>query len=185
MGRPVGRRGESRARLLDAALALFAEHGVSGTSLQMIADSLGVTKAAVYHQFASKSDIVLAVASPVMDQMASIADAADATEDKAARFDVVLTGLVDLVLDNRASASALRRDPVLTRLLETNDGFRAVLARINAILIGPNPSTEGRIALVLAGGSLMVTGMDPTLADVDRDTMRGILISSMKRLLRP
>jgi AcrR family transcriptional regulator len=33
--------------VLDAALDLFAEHG--GTSLQMIADAIGITKAAVYH----------------------------------------------------------------------------------------------------------------------------------------
>ena len=47
--------------MLDAALALFAEHGVSGTSLQMIADAVGITKAAVYHQFRTKEQIVLAV----------------------------------------------------------------------------------------------------------------------------
>ena len=37
-----------------AALELFARRGVSGTSLQDIADHLGVTKAAVYYQFRSK-----------------------------------------------------------------------------------------------------------------------------------
>ena len=33
-----------RTRVLDAALDLFADHGVSGTSLQMIADAVGITK---------------------------------------------------------------------------------------------------------------------------------------------
>ena len=47
--------------MLDAALALFADNGVSGTSLQMIADAVGITKAAVYHQFRTKEQIVLAV----------------------------------------------------------------------------------------------------------------------------
>ena len=62
MARPMGPRGQGRARVLNAALELFAEHGVSGTSLQMIADHLGVTKAAVYHQFNTKEEIVRAVA---------------------------------------------------------------------------------------------------------------------------
>ena len=51
----------AQRRTIDVALELFADHGVGGTSLQMIADALGVTKAAVYHQFRTKDEIVLAV----------------------------------------------------------------------------------------------------------------------------
>ena len=47
-------------RIVAAALDLFAEHGVNGSSLQMIADAIGVTKAAVYHQFPTKEAIVVA-----------------------------------------------------------------------------------------------------------------------------
>ena len=54
-------RTAAQTRILDAALDLFADHGVSGTSLQMIADAIGVTKAAVYHQFKTKEEIVIAV----------------------------------------------------------------------------------------------------------------------------
>lgn len=55
MAKPVATRGFARERVLDAALDLFAAHGVSGTSLQMIADRPGVTKAAVYYQFHSRT----------------------------------------------------------------------------------------------------------------------------------
>ncbi|HEY3141184.1 MAG TPA: TetR family transcriptional regulator, partial [Acidimicrobiales bacterium] len=41
----------AQARIITAALDLFAKHGVGGTSLGMIAKALGVTKAAVFHQF--------------------------------------------------------------------------------------------------------------------------------------
>ena len=51
----------AQTRVLDAAFNLIAQHGVSGTSLQMIADEIGVTKAAVYRQFKSKDDIVIAL----------------------------------------------------------------------------------------------------------------------------
>jgi len=51
----------AQLRIVRAAHELFGQHGVSGTSLQMIADAVGVTKAAVYHQFKSKDDVVLAV----------------------------------------------------------------------------------------------------------------------------
>ncbi len=54
-------RSAAQHRILDAALKLIAEHGVGGTSLQMIADEVGVTKAAVYHQFKTKEEIVIAL----------------------------------------------------------------------------------------------------------------------------
>ncbi len=54
-------RSAAQHRVLDAALTLIADHGVGGTSLQMIADAVGVTKAAVYHQFKTKEEIVIAL----------------------------------------------------------------------------------------------------------------------------
>lgn len=51
-------KGDTRGRLLDTALGLFTVHGVEGTSLQMIADVLGVTKAAVYYHFKTKDEII-------------------------------------------------------------------------------------------------------------------------------
>ncbi len=55
-----------RERLLHAAIDLFAAHGVGGTSLQMIADRLGVTKAALYHHFRTRDDIIEALMVPVV-----------------------------------------------------------------------------------------------------------------------
>jgi AcrR family transcriptional regulator len=52
----------AQARVVDAALLLFGEHGIAGTSLSMIAEAIGVTKAAIYHQYNTKDEIVLAVA---------------------------------------------------------------------------------------------------------------------------
>jgi AcrR family transcriptional regulator len=57
-GRP--RRGEmpnTRERLLEAALKLFAAQGFEGTSLREIATETGVQSSAIYAHFASKQDI--------------------------------------------------------------------------------------------------------------------------------
>ena len=55
-------RSAAQLRILNAALELFAEYGVGATSYGMIADAIGVTKGAVYHQFKTKDEIVIAVA---------------------------------------------------------------------------------------------------------------------------
>ena len=67
---------DTRTRLLDTALKLFSEHGMEGTSLQMIADELGVTKAAVYYHFKTKDEIAEAVAAPAIQELDQIIDEA-------------------------------------------------------------------------------------------------------------
>jgi putative transposase len=49
---------QTSARLLEIALDLFAEKGFDATSLQEIADRLGVTKAALYCHYRSKAEIL-------------------------------------------------------------------------------------------------------------------------------
>jgi AcrR family transcriptional regulator len=50
-----------RPEVLDAALALFLEHGYDGASMQAIADGAGVTKPVVYACFASKDELFRAL----------------------------------------------------------------------------------------------------------------------------
>lgn len=52
---------ERRERILEAALEVFAEHGDRGTSLQEIADRVGVTQPALMYYFGSREELLLAV----------------------------------------------------------------------------------------------------------------------------
>ncbi|MFG3260492.1 TetR/AcrR family transcriptional regulator [Streptomyces sp. NPDC048172] len=51
-------RGNTRQRIQDVALELFAEQGYEKTSLREIAERLDVTKAALYYHFKTKEDIL-------------------------------------------------------------------------------------------------------------------------------
>lgn len=63
-----GRRGgatESRARILDTARRLFAEHGFEGTSLRLVAREAGVDPGMIHHFFNGKDELfALSVALP-------------------------------------------------------------------------------------------------------------------------
>jgi AcrR family transcriptional regulator len=48
----------TRSKLLDAAAAVFARKGFNGASLDDVADEAGLTKGAVYSNFASKDDLI-------------------------------------------------------------------------------------------------------------------------------
>ncbi|WP_326688773.1 MULTISPECIES: TetR/AcrR family transcriptional regulator [unclassified Streptomyces] len=54
-------RGNTRQRIQDVALKLFAEQGYEKTSLREIAEQLGVTKAALYYHFKTKEDLVSSI----------------------------------------------------------------------------------------------------------------------------
>lgn len=58
MGTPQARRGDTRQRIQEVALELFADHGYEKTSLREIAEHLEVTKAALYYHFKTKDDIL-------------------------------------------------------------------------------------------------------------------------------
>ncbi len=48
-----------REQILDAAAALFAEHGYAGTSTRAIAEQVGVRQASLYYHFAGKDELLL------------------------------------------------------------------------------------------------------------------------------
>lgn len=50
-------QGDTRERILQTALALFAERGYAGTSMSDIAGALGLSKAALYRHYESKQAI--------------------------------------------------------------------------------------------------------------------------------
>lgn len=70
----IGRRGayaKGRARrteILDRALEVLRERGAQGTSLRRIAESIGVSHAALLHYFSSREQLLLAVYQHAQDQ---------------------------------------------------------------------------------------------------------------------
>ena len=50
--------GDTKERILETALELFAQNGYLGTSMNDIAERLGFTKAALYKHYTSKQEIL-------------------------------------------------------------------------------------------------------------------------------
>ncbi len=162
----------ARRRVLDAALALFAEHGVNGTSLQAIADALGVTKAAVFHQFRSKDEIVLAVLGDVAAQLWQVVEGAEAAPRRAEQVAHVWGGLVDVVVDHGLATAVLRGDPAVVALLATDEGLADLVGRLTALLLGPAPGTRQRVLVSVLANGLLQARHDPALADLPDDVLR-------------
>lgn len=52
---------DTRTRIIDAGMKIFAKHGYSSASLDQVAAAAGVSKGAVYWHFSSKSDLYVAI----------------------------------------------------------------------------------------------------------------------------
>ncbi|MEU5879214.1 TetR/AcrR family transcriptional regulator [Spirillospora sp. NPDC047279] len=176
--------GAARERVLAVALDLFARHGVNGTSLQMIADEIGVTKAAVYHQFHTKDEIVRAVAAPAFERLYRITEEAERKRRRSERAETILAGIVDLVVDNRRLSAVLQTDPAVTHIVRARPEMQDLERRITTLLAGPDPDDDLLLGTVMVSGGLMNVATDPRLAGFDDERLRRHLLSVARRLIR-
>ncbi len=110
-------RADTRSRLREVALQLFAEQGYEKTSLREIAERLGVTKAALYYYFKSKEDIVRSLVEDYIAEIDSlIAWGKDQPRSPATRAEIVSryleivangTAVFRLLHQNQAAVTSL------------------------------------------------------------------------------
>ena len=172
----------AQTRILDAALDLICVHGVSGTSLQMIADAIGVTKAAVYHQFKTKDEIVIAMTDRELGLLVPALEAAEAEQCRPRARVLLLTTLIDMAVDRRRWVSTLQFDPVIVRLLAEHQPFQQFIDRLYGVLIG-DAGEEARVPAAMLSGAISVAVMHPLVADIDDATLRRQLLHYLRRLV--
>lgn len=184
MRRPTRRSAASRAPVhSNAALDLIGSHGVSGTSLQMIADAIGVTKAAVYHQYRSKSEIVIAVTE---NELAILEDALIAAEADTKRQQArrkLLIQLIDLAVTRRTWVGTLTSDPVIVRILGEHPPFQRFMSRLYGVLLDQRDDTQAKVAAAIMSAAIAGSLVNPLVVGIDDDVLRANMIDLIPRLL--
>jgi AcrR family transcriptional regulator len=187
---PSGPYTGAQVRIIDAALDLFAVHGVSGTSLQMIADTVGVAKASVYYQFKTKDEIVIAAAEADMARLEAVVAAAESEEQGPHTLDRLLTQLVDLGVEHRRIVSLLQNDPVMVRLLSEHEPFRQIMDRLHHLLVAllsgdprADPTADARVPAAMLSAAIGGAVVHPLLIDLDDETLRSNLLDLARRFL--
>jgi len=176
-------RSEAQLRTLRAALELFAEHGVSATSYQMIAGAVGVTKGAIYHQFKTKDELVIAVAEFELSRLEDALEAAESMDGSDVAREFLLNRVIDHAVDHRRAANTLQFDPVLVRLLSDHKPFQRFIERLYGMLVGdkPGPDTQVRLAALtcVVGGTVT----HPLVAGLDDNTLRRQLLDTARKII--
>jgi AcrR family transcriptional regulator len=136
------RRGDTRQRIQDVALELFAEQGYEKTSLREIAEHLDVTKAALYYHFKTKEEILVSIfedlTRPIEDLIEWGRDQPHTLETKqeiVRRYAVALDGATPLfrfMQENQATVRDLR---IGERFKERMRGLREIMIDPGASLV--------------------------------------------------
>lgn len=172
----------AQRRVVDAARDLFAEHGVSATSLQMIADVLGVTKAAIYHQFPSKHEIVVACAEYELVALEAALDAAEKEPDRARAVDLLIEKSVELAVRRRHHVTRLQSDPVMLRVLYEDARFRSMMERYLGFVAGTD-TAEGLVLAAMLSAAIGRSFTNPLVAEIDDETLRRAMIHVARRMV--
>jgi AcrR family transcriptional regulator len=186
------KRGDTRARIQQVALELFAEHGYERTSLREIAERLGVTKAALYYHFKSKEDIVRSFTEDYFARLdALIARGTDQAPSKQTAMEL-LDGYITIVMESGEVFRFLERNQATIH--GTEDGkhrftqFRPRLKALIEIITGPQAPTRAQIRAAAAIFSISMSCMvfmkdapeaesDPVLPHpVDQGELRAIVL---------
>lgn len=185
------RRARSRSALLESAARGLSRYGYSNLLLERVARDAGYTRGALYHQFASKEDLALAVLEWVQEnwyaevggRVATAKNPADALVELArghaifcrrdiARVMMVLR--VEFGEQEHPVGNAVREG--VERLLERCAGLITAGRRSGAIPPGPPPRVLALAYLgAIEGLVIHLAGQAPHDEDLAESVARGVL----------
>ena len=149
---PRQRTGDTRERIQQAALELFAERGLQQTSLRDIADRLGVTKPALYYHFASREDLLNSLVQPMIDDFEAYSAAQQAAAPVETRE--LLGSYFDLAYRHRWLIQLVIRDLAVLQELKLADRFMQWRQLLTDLLIGSDPPLTDQVRAMVAIGGL-------------------------------
>jgi len=174
-------------RIVGTAVDLFATRGIDATSLQMIADALGITKGAVYYHFKTKHEIVLAVCADSFDALEAAVTEAETIESVTSlerALDHLVPRLVAQAVESRSVFSKLRFDPVMVRLMADDARYEDLLARLDRLLGGVGPDAEAMVRTAAAISALAGAPVHHLVAGLDDTALRAHLTTVLRETVR-
>lgn len=180
-GTPSG----TKQRALAVALDLFSREGYDAVSMREIAEELGVTKAALYHHFASKEDIARELIGGYLTALDDVI--ARAGREPLPGLDEVLdawvalvrthgVGVIRLIHANQRVVRALNLHP------PKGPGLR-IDPLVDAIA-GPDAGTEAKIRVRMALFAVNTAALAAEGLDTDEDEAFRIAVRVAREIVR-
>ncbi|MCC5954105.1 MAG: TetR/AcrR family transcriptional regulator [Acidimicrobiia bacterium] len=174
-----GRSTDTRERIHDVALALFVQKGFSHTTLQDIADQLGLTRAALYYHHPSKEQLIASLIQPAKDDVDAFLETAGCNDASPRE---VIEGFFDLNYRHRLIFLALVRDPSGLGAIDSSGWVTTLASQAQELLAGDDPSPDQRIRAVVALNGL--SRCATVLPDIPHDELRRRSIDLALEIIR-
>jgi AcrR family transcriptional regulator len=173
---------DSRGRLQESALALYAERGFDQTTVAQIADRAGVTERTFFRHFADKREVLFGGSAILRERI--VGGVLDAPEGDGP-FDAVARGLdaaADMLGESRRDLAFLRhtviaanpdlRERELTKLADYATAIAATLKQRGVGEPQATMAAEAGMTVFRVAFSQWVNGTDDQeLADIMRDSL--------------
>jgi AcrR family transcriptional regulator len=145
-------RSDTRQRIQDVARELFLQQGVQRTSLQDIAERLGITKPALYYHFSSREELVRSILVPLIDEGERFVEDRENRGDARARD--LLEGYFDFHYRHRRDLVLVVAELTMLAELGLIDKVLAWRDRLGKLVFGPRPTLAQSTRAVVAFGGL-------------------------------
>jgi AcrR family transcriptional regulator len=144
------RRGDTRRRIQDVALELFAEQGYEKTSLREIAEHLDVTKAALYYHFKTKEDILISIAQDLSKPVDAVIAWGEQQPRTLAAKQEMLRRYSEALWGAEALFRFFQENQATVRELSIGESFKGKIAALNGLLREPDWSLPAQVRCMTA-----------------------------------
>jgi AcrR family transcriptional regulator len=172
LGKRAVQQADTRQRIVDAALALYAEQGVSGTTIQDVARRADVAPGTVANHFGSREALAAEVGGRILgDLRMPTPDLFDGVDDLAVRIRLMISELADFFERSDPWWRASQRDSGDGQFwAEAERRFYGELDALIRAALGPLAGDDDAVAVIMTVlgrwviGSLQATGRSPDQA---------------------
>jgi AcrR family transcriptional regulator len=139
---------KKRLGILSRSAALFAAHGYTGTSITMIAEACGVSKALMYHYYSSKDAVLFDLLSDHLQHLVAVVEAASQSPgDGKERLFAICATLLEAYrgadAEHEVQIASLRLLPVAQQEI-LKEMERKLVALVSDALVAAIPSIAER-----------------------------------------
>ncbi|MFI9548204.1 TetR/AcrR family transcriptional regulator [Streptomyces sp. NPDC052016] len=144
------RRGNTRQRIQDVALALFAEQGYEKTSLREIAERLEVTKAALYYHFKTKEEIIVSIFADLTKPIENLIEWGKDQPHTLETKREILRRYSQILTDAAPLFRFMQENQATVRELRIGDSFKDRMSGLRDIIIDPDAPLADQVRCVSA-----------------------------------
>jgi AcrR family transcriptional regulator len=161
----------ARTAIQEAALATFVAHGYERTSLEEIAERLGITRQAVLYHFGSKEDLLRSVVLPGFERIRETLDSVEVGDPPSrAERRRGLAALVDVLCQNRGAVAVLAQFSTESGIAHLAPSMVQLNERMSRILGGSAAETDPLVRVRVVATMSALRGIMSARLNVPLDT---------------